>query len=121
MASFCRSAGGPRVLWFIFCGMLLIYGAAGEKVLAAANSSSALVAEVRRSFTLHHKVIPPEIFRDLGDGNLADLTSIWVTADIEAAIGSNLYADGIREERGWFIQTKASQKTNDGDETSYKF
>lgn len=121
MASLRRSAAAFGVFWFIFYGAPLIPSAAAGKVAGATNSASALVAEVQRSFTLHGKAIPPEIFRDLGDGNLADSSSIWVTADIEAAIGSNLYADGIREERGWFIQTKAGQKTNDGNETSYKF
>ena len=37
------------------------------------RSAAALVAEVRRSFTLQGKTIPPEIFRDFGDGDLAEL------------------------------------------------
>jgi hypothetical protein len=31
--------------------------------------------------------IPPEIFRDFGDGDSADSASIWVTVDVKAAIG----------------------------------
>lgn len=83
--------------------------------------ASPLVAEVRSAFKLHGKPVPPEIFRDMGDGDMADSTSIWVTADLEAAIGSNLYADDTREERGWFIQTKAAQGTSGAEVTAYKF
>ena len=35
-------------------------------------TDAALLSEVRRAFTLHGKPIPPEIFRDFGDGDLAD-------------------------------------------------
>ncbi len=90
-------------------------------IASAASHKTSLVAEARRVFTLHGKPIPPEIFRDMGDGDLADSGSIWVTVDIEAATGSNLYADDIKEDHGWIIQTKASQKANDGEETAYKF
>jgi hypothetical protein len=121
MVSFRRPTAALGAFWFLFHGMPLIPRAAAEEVSRAANSPAAFVAEVRRSFTLHGKVIPPEILRDLGDGNLADSTGIWVTVDLEAAIGSNLYADVIREERGWFTQTKASRNMNDGNETSYRF
>ncbi len=36
-------------------------------------ATAALVAEVRQTFKLHGKPIPPEIFRDFGDGDLAEL------------------------------------------------
>ena len=41
-----------------------------------AGSTAALIAEVRRSFTLDGEQIPPEIFRDFGDGDLADSGSV---------------------------------------------
>jgi hypothetical protein len=85
-------------------------------------STPALLSEVRRTFTVHGKPIPPEVFRDFGDGNLADSSDIWVTVDIEAAIGSNLYADAIKKEGdGWFSQTKANQSINSSEQTAYRF
>jgi hypothetical protein len=36
-----------------------------------APSTASLIAEVRRTFTIDGKPIPPEIFRDFGDGDLA--------------------------------------------------
>ena len=53
----------------------------GAPVIASAaertdTATAALLAEVRQHFTLHGKPIPPEIFRDFGDGDLADSGSI---------------------------------------------
>jgi len=72
-----------------------------------APSAAALMAEVRRSFTLNGKAIPPEIFRDFGDGDLADSGNIWVTVDLKTAIGSNLYFDEIKQDGRWISQRKA--------------
>ena len=72
-----------------------------------AGSTAALIAEIRRSFTLDGKQVPPEIFRDFGDGDLADSGSIWVAVDLKAAIGSNLYFDDIRKNGDWIGQKKA--------------
>ena len=41
-----------------------------------APSAAVLIAEIRHSFTLNGKAIPPEIFRDFGDGDLADSGNI---------------------------------------------
>ena len=38
-------------------------------------STAALIAELRHSFTLNGKPIPPEIFRDFGDGDFAEEAS----------------------------------------------
>ncbi len=62
-----------------------------------AAATGAFIDEVRHSFTLNGKPIPPEIFRDFGDGDVADSGSIWVTVDVKAAIGSNLYFDDIKQ------------------------
>jgi hypothetical protein len=43
-----------------------------------AAPTAALVPEVHRAFTLNGNQIPPEIFRDFGDGDLADSGTIWV-------------------------------------------
>ncbi|MGD0722204.1 MAG: hypothetical protein ABR970_14295 [Roseiarcus sp.] len=68
----------------------------------------AMIAEVRRAFTFDGKLIPPEIFRDFGDGDLADSAPIWLTVDVEASIGSNLYADAIERRGRWVVQRKVS-------------
>ena len=103
-------------------GAALPARAAGPDAPSADASPAALLAEVRRSFTLHGKPIPPEIFRDLGDGDIADSGSIWVTVDVAAAIGSNLYYDDIKQNGDWVIQTKTRQKdTDDWQQTGYKF
>ena len=72
-----------------------------------APSAAILIAEIRDSFTLNGKAIPPEIFRDFGDGDLADSGNIWVTVDLKAAIGSNLYFDEIKQDGRWLSQKKA--------------
>jgi hypothetical protein len=89
--------------------------------LAGADEAppSALVAEVRHSFTVDGKPIPPEIFRDFGDGDLADSGAIWVTVDVKAAIGSNLYFDDITKNGDWIIQTKVRPDANE--ETAYTY
>ena len=85
------------------------------------ESPAALVAEVQRAFTLHGQSIPPEIFRDFGDGDLADSGSIWVTVDLEAAVGSNLYFDPISAHGTWKIQTKQRLTTDTPEQTAYMF
>jgi hypothetical protein len=85
------------------------------------KSAAALVSEVRRAFTLDGKTIPPEIFRDFGDGDLADSGAIWVTVNLAAAIGSNLYYDPIREYGAWKIQKKQRSETDTSEETAYSF
>jgi hypothetical protein len=85
----------------------------------AASSPADLVAEARHSFTLDGKQIPPEIFRDFGDGDLADSGAIWVTIDLKAAIGSNLYFDDIAKNGDWIIQKKIGPDANE--ETAYTY
>ncbi len=87
----------------------------------AAEPDDTALAEVRSAFALHGKPVPPEIFRDFGDGNLADSGSVWVTVDLEAAIDSNLYADPIRKDGGWLIQSKPNQSINGSEQTAYTF
>ena len=81
-----------------------------------------LLEEVRSSFTLDGERIPPEIFRDFGDGNLADSGPIWVTIDLRAAVGSNFYADEIKQNGAWVIQRKPDPNTMNGwQQASYKY
>lgn len=91
--------------------------------LRAASPPNPDLDEVRRAFTLGGKPVPPEIFRDMGDGDLADSGSILVTVDLKAAIGSNLYADTIKPDGpGWVAQrTIDKQAMNGYEETAYHY
>jgi hypothetical protein len=85
----------------------------------AAATTASLIAEARKSLTLQGKPAPPEIFRDFGDGDLADSGAIWVTVDLLAAVGSNLYDDDITAADGWITQKKSAKS---GDQTTaYKY
>ena len=84
-------------------------------------STASLIAEVRRAFTINGKPIPPEIFRDFGDGNLADSGPIWVTVDITAATGSNLYFDDVKQNGHWISQKKTNTKAGTEEETGYSY
>jgi hypothetical protein len=86
-----------------------------------AAPTAALIAEVRRAFTLNGQQIPPEIFRDFGDGDLADSASIWVTVDVKAAIGSNLYFDEITQNGAWIIRKKVTATSGAEQETAYTY
>jgi hypothetical protein len=110
--SFRRSV----IMFAALCGLLPAAQAGSD-----AKSAAAQVSEIRKSFTLNGQIIPPEIFRDFGDGNLADSDGIWVTVDLAAAVGSNLYADPIREYGAWKIQKKQPQATDTAEETAYAF
>jgi hypothetical protein len=69
-----RPLSGPNAalaLWMIGSSLVPLPATAGD-----AAPTTALIAEVRRAFTLNGKQIPPEIFRDFGDGDLADSGSI---------------------------------------------
>jgi hypothetical protein len=89
---------------------------------AAEPSTAALLAEMRKSFTLEGKPIPPEILRDFGDGDLADSGGVWVTVDAKAAVDSNLYADEIKiGGGGWVSQTKAATPPDSAQVTDYTY
>ncbi|MGD0639448.1 MAG: hypothetical protein ABSC22_01755 [Roseiarcus sp.] len=96
-------------------------------LLAAVCAASTAFAEtpldeLRRAFTLQGKPIPPEVFRDLGAGDLGDSGPILVTVDAQAAIGSELYGDPIKQDHGWIAQTRAAPGSlNGAEETAYEF
>lgn len=92
--------------------------AAADEPLPAAE----WVAELRRSFSIDGKPIPPEVFRDFGDGDLSDNGPIWVTVDLAAATGSNLYFDKITRRGDWVEQRKVQADHAVGDElTGYRY
>lgn len=109
------------VVFGALCALLSSLHAPDAAAASENKAAAALVAEVRRAFTLKGQVIPPEIFRDFGDGNLADSDAIWVTVDLAAAVGSNLYYDPIRQSGDWKIQKKQRQETDAPEETAYAF
>src|SRR5271169_3630428 len=103
-------------LWMIGSSLVPLPATAGD-----AAPTAVLIAEVRRAFTLNGKQIPSEIFRDFGDGDLADSGTIWVTVDVKAAIGSNLYFDEIRQNGTWISQKKVTANAGAGEETGYTY
>lgn len=106
----------------LFATLAWLSVCAGAPAIAQpAGDDAALLNEIRHTFTLHGKPIPPEVFRDFGDGDIADSASIWVTVDIEAAVGSNLYADDIKKQGQWLSQKRANQSVNGSEETGYTF
>ncbi|MBR0718326.1 hypothetical protein [Bradyrhizobium liaoningense] len=66
------------------------------------------IDELRQNFTVGGEPVPAGIFRDMGDGDLADSSSIVVTIDVKAATGSNRYADPIKRNGAWVAQTRQS-------------
>jgi hypothetical protein len=105
---------------FATASFLAAQPADAAEATAPATSPAALIAEARSAFTLNGKKIPPEIFRDFGDGDMADSGSIWVTVDLLAAIGSNLYFDDIAQDGHWISQAKQGHKGSEGG-TAYKY
>jgi hypothetical protein len=102
----------PRVLVF-----LALYSGSAATAFAANP-----LDEVRRSFTIHGKPIPPEIFADFGDAMMSDNRPIVVTIDANAAIDSNRYADPIKPNARWVEQIKLGSGSFNGPETmSYEF
>jgi hypothetical protein len=86
-----------------------------------APQTASLITEVRRTFTIDGKPIPPEIFRDFGDGDLADTGPIRVTVDVKASIGSNLYFDDVKQDGRWVNQRKTNSKGEMLEETGYAY
>lgn len=88
-------------------------------VPASAAPVDSALKELRQSFTLQNKPVPPEVFADFGDADIADFESIRVTIDLLAAMGSNLYYEDIAvSPQGWVSQKRAAPSV---EETSYKF
>ena len=78
--------------------------------------------EVRKSFTIGGKPIPPEIFADFGDAMMSDNRPIVVTIDANAAIDSNRYADPVKTNGHSVEQAKAGSGSFNGPETmSYEY
>jgi len=78
--------------------------------------------ELRQSFTLDGKLVPPGVFRDFGDADLGDSLPSVVAIDVKAAIDSNRYGDPIARRGGWVTQSRPAAGTlNGAEETDYRF
>jgi hypothetical protein len=76
--------------------------------------------ELSKSFTVKGQPVPPDVFADFGDGDLADSRPIRVTIDVLAAVGSNLYFETVQRNGTWVSQKKDLQ--DDGpEEIAYSF
>jgi len=78
--------------------------------------------ELRRSFTLDGKPVPPDVFRDFGDADLDDSLPSVVAIDVKAAIDSNRYGDPVARRGDWVTQSRTATGTlNGAEETSYRY
>jgi hypothetical protein len=69
---------GWAAFWITLCP-LSVEAATSARPTVLESKAETLLDEVRKTFTVGGKRIPTEIFRDFGDGDLADSGSIWVT------------------------------------------
>ncbi len=110
----------PRLFAVVIASWFMSALALAEPTTTLQSSKNAL-DEVRRSFTLDGKPIPPGIFRDLGDSDIADSISILVIVDLKAAVGSNRYFDDITKSGQWVVQKKSRKDTPNGwEESAYR-
>lgn len=99
----------------------LLVAAAALAVVAPALAAGPL-DELRRSFTLGGKPVPPDVFRDFGDADLGDSLPSVVAIDVKAAIDSNRYGDPIVRRGDWLTQSRpAPGSLNGAEETSYRY
>jgi hypothetical protein len=108
---------------FRFCAVATLIAVALASPASADDtpSTASLLSEARRALTIGGKPVPPEIFRDFGDGDIADSGAIWVTVDINAATGSNLYFDDIKQDGKWVTQKKMNPKADTQEQTGYSY
>jgi hypothetical protein len=98
------------------CALLLLL------VLVTHAAAADALQELRTSFTIGGKPVPPDVFGDFGDAMMSDGRPIVVTIDALAAMGSNRYADPIKTNGPWFVQEKPQNRGINGAESmSYKF
>ncbi len=87
---------------------------------AALSAGADPLAELRKSFTVDGKPVPPEVFADFGDAMLSDSRPIVVTIDAKAAIDSNRYADPIAV-KGRSVEQSKAGSLNGPETTGYEF
>jgi hypothetical protein len=87
-------------LWMIGSSLVPLPATADE-----AAPTAALVAEVRRAFTLNGKQIPPEIFRDFGAGEFRNHVGDSVDTDWTRAFAVVNYEQAVEQAVEPFLQT----------------
>ena len=87
--------------------------------MAPAIAADAL-AELRASFAVDGKPVPPEVFGDFGDAMMADNRPVVVSVDALAAIDSNRYADPVTTNGGWVTQKKTNGPS-DSETMAYRY
>jgi hypothetical protein len=93
-------------------------------ILAASPAVQATspLDDLRASFGIGGKPIPPNVFGDIGDAMMSDSRAVIVGIDALAAIDSNRYADPIKRDGAWIAQIKPQTTGVNGAETeSYRF
>jgi hypothetical protein len=93
-------------------------------VPASSQTIDDSLKELRQTFTLRGKPVPPAVFADFGDADMSGANSIRVTIDLLAAMDSNLYSAGVNASpNGWVSQKKAIGAGADkaAETTAYKF
>jgi len=92
-------------------------------LLLTTNAMAAdALEELRKSFTIGGKPVPPGVFGDFGDAMMSDNRPIVVTIDALAAMDSNRYADAVGFNGPWVEQKKAQSEPGFAPEImSYKF
>jgi hypothetical protein len=91
---------------------------------ASAAPVDAALKELRQTFTIDHKPVPPQVFADFGDSDMADSGSIRVTIDLLAAMGGNLYFGDIKGSPGGWLSQKIGVAAGDSkptEEIGYQF
>jgi hypothetical protein len=100
----------------------LAFAFAALITLAAPAFAAGPLDELRHSFTLDGKPVPPEVFRDFGDADLGDSLPAVVAIDVKAAIDSNRYGNPIARRGGWLSQSRTAPATLNGvEETAYRY
>jgi hypothetical protein len=87
--------------------------------IAPARAADAL-DELRATFTVGGKPVPPEVFGDFGDAVMSDNRPVIVAVDALTAIDSNRYADPVKTAGHWVEQTKQIDKAN-SETTAYRY
>lgn len=94
--------------------------------IALALPANALAAdaltELRASFAVDGKPVPPEVFADFGDAMMSDNRPVVVSVDLIAAVDSNRYFDPIKTSGTWVEQQKPQNQGINGPEwMGYEF
>jgi hypothetical protein len=90
-------------------------------VLATNAAAADPLSELRRSFTIAGKPVPPQVFGDFGDAMLSDSRPIVVTVDALAAVKSNRYADPIKTNGPWIVQERRQSAGGEPETMSYEY